>query len=105
MDGSRSGRVPKLSAVRGTVSVELDVLSAEVVVGRKVGEISAVLVAAGTVDGGCIVALAASLTAFIRFSLAAVQGSNGLANNPVVVYEGVALLKDGVAIGCVERRR
>jgi hypothetical protein len=85
IDGSSSGKVPKLSSLCGAVSVELNVLLAEVVAGRNFGEVFVAQVGAGTVAVDGIAAVVASLVAFIKFSLAVFRGSNGLANGPVFV--------------------
>jgi hypothetical protein len=78
VDGSRNGRVPKLSSVVGASFVALEVPSDDVPGGESSGEASVAFSGATGVAGGGIADVVASLTAFMRFSLAAVQGKSGL---------------------------
>lgn len=78
-DVSRNGRVPKLSSVESAPFAVLEVSAVDVTGGEKSGDASVAFSGAIGVVGGGIADVAASFTAFIRFSLAVAQGRSGLA--------------------------
>lgn len=84
VDGSRNGRVPKLSSVVGAAFVAFEASAADAPKGEKSDEESVAFSGARGVVGGSMAAVVVSLTAFVRFSLAAAQGRSALANEAPV---------------------
>lgn len=83
-DGSRSGRVLKLSSVVDASFVALEVSADDGTGGGVPGEASVALSGATGVAGGGISDVVASLTAFMRFSLAIAQDKSGLTKELLV---------------------